>query len=565
MHQTSSWTDADRWNGRWNVIETLAGGGQGEAFRAVRLSDGQTGFLKTIKSKKDLERRARFFREASAYDTFRIDGIPRLIESNAHRHQDLAAAPYIVTTFVEGPTLEDWRANQGEVPWEIAVAATRRLLHILGACHEAGCTHRDIKPRNIILEGGDPGRPWLLDFGLSWHELSEAGFETECGQEVGNRFLRLPELSAGSRLKQDPRSDLSFAAGILFNLLTGDHPDLLQDAEGRLPHQRSSSLAQLQRAAGPRFARLAAWFDTAFAPLLSERFSNVAAMRDALDRVMADPLSGGSADDDLAAILEALDTGAERRRNATISRFRDALHHAHELFAEIDRVIGDRLVRHQTDYGLEGSSGRTTHFWTRPASSEKLVVARFEVREAGAELVILPSGEPVFRTPFDREDLRDGMREAIRPWVLGRLRAALADPRALPGEADAFMEVRPFSSLEEATAAASDGRSILAFVYDPTMPERSQLHYGLTHFLANRKTRDAMNAAFVTALVPTTDVAAHSPILEGQSMERARWIVFDGRLAVLEQAVVYPNGEEGERIMTALARRFGPERFGASD
>ena len=121
--------------------------------------------------------------------------------------------------------------------------------------------HRDVKPDNIILADDDPGRPVLLDFGLSFRKGSDIDFETEHGQEVGNRFLRLAELSAGSFLKHDERSDLSFAAGILFYLLTGEPPYILQDANGRLPHQRDEAFAMLQDLAGARLARLTSLFD----------------------------------------------------------------------------------------------------------------------------------------------------------------------------------------------------------------------------------------------------------------------------------------------------------------
>jgi len=80
------WVDCANWNERWEVEEKLSGGGQGNAFRARRKSDRRIAFLKTIKSRNEPERRARFFREANAYDTFQVRGVPALIESNAHLH-----------------------------------------------------------------------------------------------------------------------------------------------------------------------------------------------------------------------------------------------------------------------------------------------------------------------------------------------------------------------------------------------------------------------------------------------------------------------------------------------
>lgn len=83
------WIQDRSWKTHWEKVEELDGGGQGEAYQAHRRSDGKIAFLKIIKSKNDPERRARFFREATAYDSFGIVGIPRLIEINAQHHADV--------------------------------------------------------------------------------------------------------------------------------------------------------------------------------------------------------------------------------------------------------------------------------------------------------------------------------------------------------------------------------------------------------------------------------------------------------------------------------------------
>ena len=209
------WVNQARWREHWAVVEELPGGGQGNAWRVRRKRDDRDGFLKAIRAKMDSERRARFSREANAYATVIAKGIPHLIETNAHRWEESEVEPYMVTDFIEGPTLRQWREGRQRVELETAVGATWELLAILNACHDAELVHRDVKPDNIILADGEPGRPVLLDFGLSFRRGAEINFETEDGQEIGNRFLRLPELAAGSPLKQDVRSDLSFAGGIL--------------------------------------------------------------------------------------------------------------------------------------------------------------------------------------------------------------------------------------------------------------------------------------------------------------------------------------------------------------
>lgn len=554
----TSWVSAPRWRERWEILESLPGGGQGEAFRARRAPDGQIAFLKVLKAKKHPERRARFFREASAYDTYRIEGMPQLIESNAHLHKDMAFEPYIATNFFEGPTLRKWREAQKSVSLETAVLIVQRLLGVLKDCHNAGCVHRDVKPDNLILETGDPSRTCLLDFGLNHHDLPDMEFQTEKWQEVGNRFLRLPELSAGSMLKKDPRSDISFTAGILFFLITAEHPDVLQDAEGRLPHQRRRALAKLQAVAGTRFSRLASIFDNAFAPMIVDRYSNVSAMRDSLDRMMTEAEPSQSADDDLAAILQVIGTAPDRRWLETNERLQLALNNVLSVFSEVGQALGGVLVMGQTGFSVESDVGRNTLFWTRPGSKERVLSTSYEVREAGDEIVIRLSGETVFRTGLSAPSYGENFRASVRAWLLSRMRTAVSDPEALPPEADSFAEVRPFANLKDAAKrAAQSGQKILTFVYDPSQPDRGRLQYSLGYFLQNRRTRDTMNAAFITALVPLSQVAACTDVLDDVSMEQSRWVVFDSKLCPIEQAVIYANAQEAERIMSELATRLG--------
>jgi len=553
----SSWVDDQTWKTHWEKLKELDSGGQGEAYCAQRRSDGKIGFLKIIKSKNIAERRTRFFREATAYDSFGIDGIPRLIESNAHRHADESVTPFIVTEFILGTTLRSWRESQDSVSIETAVTITSRLLDILQACHAQGYVHRDVKPDNIILEDAAPARIWLLDFGISYHNLADIDFQTEHWQEVGNRFLRLPELSAGSVSKQDPRSDICFVAGILFYLLTGDHPDVLEDSEGRLPHQRTGAMAKLQHVASPRFTRLLALFDDAFATRMVDRFSSVQAMRERMDKMMQDQPPGSSADEDLAALREVLDTNANRRLTATIAKLSDALRKVQQVFDQVRQSIGGNLSISQTGWVVTGESGRNTLYWSRQGSTDRILSVTYEIMPAGEELLLRMSGETVYRTELAEPVYGDEFQNTVMAWLAGRLRTALTDPNALPPESDIFRENRPFGSLKAAAEeAVRRNRAILAFVYDPTQPERGKLRWALDYFLQNRRTRDIMNGAFVTALVPLAAIAAISEILTHQSMEESRWVVLDQQLCPLDQQVIYANPQEAERIVGELADRY---------
>lgn len=422
----SRWVSHERWTENWESVKKCPGGGQGEARRVRRKRDGHAGFLKAIRKKNDPERRGRFFREASAYDTMESPRIPRLIESNAHLHGDSEVVPYVVTEFIEGPTLHEWRQAQTLVELGTAIWTTRELLTILTTCHGSGLVHRDVKPDNIVLAAGEPRRPVLLDFGLSYRNATETDFETEQGQEIGNRFLRLPELSAGSFLKQDPRSDLSFAAGILYYLLTSRHPNILQDAEGRLPHQRSEALTTLKNVAGTGLQRLLALFDKAFAPQIADRFADAGAMHAVLDQVM-EPRTAVHSEVVMQDIIAALGTEAERRQAATAERLAEALKQVMRVHKEVRaslRARGVPLGGSQSNWSIVGGLGSNTLRLVRPGGDSVLSV-QCETLETGDEIMIRLSGDPVYRTSVASPRYGDQFDNTIRNWLLDRLHEAV--------------------------------------------------------------------------------------------------------------------------------------------
>jgi eukaryotic-like serine/threonine-protein kinase len=192
----------------WNVQRELQGGGQGDAFIVVHDGDQERYFLKLLKAQGNSERRARFFRETSFYRTLRHKGIPQLVATNADRFQDKNASLYLVTEFVDGLTLAEAVRQSGPLSSEAAFAVTEGLANVLVHAHDEEAVHRDIKPENILLRNGRPEDPVLVDWGLGFRALEGDDHRTDTGQELGNRFLRLPEFAAGSRVKRDGRSDV---------------------------------------------------------------------------------------------------------------------------------------------------------------------------------------------------------------------------------------------------------------------------------------------------------------------------------------------------------------------
>lgn len=226
------------WKERYRIIKSGLGGGQSHGYIVEQHSDSKKFFLKELSDNVNSERRERFYRETSIYETLQIQGIPKLIETNASEFRNKDVNLFYVAQFIEGTQLNEYIKKR--ITERHAIELLKQLLNILLQCHEKEVIHRDIKPENIIISPG--GKLYIVDFGISYIDKDEINSETKLGQEIGNRFLRLPEFSAGSPNKRDQRSDLTLAVGIGLYLITGKYPRVLYNEKSELPHQTEESV-----------------------------------------------------------------------------------------------------------------------------------------------------------------------------------------------------------------------------------------------------------------------------------------------------------------------------------
>jgi len=135
------------------------------------------------------------YREAVALARVRHPALPTVLavgEAN-----DL---PYLVMELVEGETLAD-RLRRGPLEELQVLDMVLHLTDALAAVHDAGLVHRDVKPRNIILEN-DGGWVRLVDFGFA----APGGMET-AQDPAGTPGYTAPEQFA-SPFRVDGRADL---------------------------------------------------------------------------------------------------------------------------------------------------------------------------------------------------------------------------------------------------------------------------------------------------------------------------------------------------------------------
>ncbi|MBL9016633.1 MAG: serine/threonine protein kinase, partial [Myxococcales bacterium] len=197
--------------GRWRVDARVDAGGMGVVFRGTDLHDGTAVAIKALLGGDERER-ARFQREARALAELAHPAVVRYLDHGG------TESPWLVMEWLEGETLATRLERTGLTPPE-AIAVARRLALGLAAAHRAGIVHRDVKPRNVMLPGGDVAQAKLIDFGIVHVEGASVEL-TRAGGFIGTPAYVAPELARGHG-ETDARADLFALGCVLYECLTG--------------------------------------------------------------------------------------------------------------------------------------------------------------------------------------------------------------------------------------------------------------------------------------------------------------------------------------------------------
>lgn len=152
--------DDPRMLGPWRLEGRIGEGGMGIVYLAQR-GDGVLRALKLVRSELGADDGflKRFRREAELARRVVSQHVAAVVDC------DLAAnPPYIVTEYVNGPTLQTYIESAGVLAGDQLVAFAAALAQGISAIHSVGVTHRDLKPNNVLLEQSSPK---IVDFGIA--------------------------------------------------------------------------------------------------------------------------------------------------------------------------------------------------------------------------------------------------------------------------------------------------------------------------------------------------------------------------------------------------------------
>ena len=186
----------------------------GIVYRALH-DDGRTVALKVLRDElaADDAFRRRLAREARAAAEVDHPNLAPVLEAG-----ETDGRLWLAVRYVDGRSLAERLADGGPLPVPGLVRLAAEVGAGLDALHGRGIVHRDVKPANILLDGG--GTAVLLDFGLAksraWTVL------TRPGQVLGTLDYLAPELIRGE--PAGPMSDLYALGCVLYECLAGAPP-----------------------------------------------------------------------------------------------------------------------------------------------------------------------------------------------------------------------------------------------------------------------------------------------------------------------------------------------------
>jgi serine/threonine protein kinase len=215
--------------GHFDIVELIGRGGMGDVYRARDTRLKREVAIKVLPPEfaRDPAGILRFEREARAASALNHPNIVCVYEIGHEGRQY-----WIVSELVHGQPLHEIM-KRGALPVRRAIEITVQIADGLAAAHAAGIVHRDLNPRNVMVNS--EGRVKILAFGLAKRgggvsdtsaSVTEGGL-TRPGLTMGTPGYLAPEQITGKAA--DHRSDI-FALGVILHEMLSGTPAFCGDS-----------------------------------------------------------------------------------------------------------------------------------------------------------------------------------------------------------------------------------------------------------------------------------------------------------------------------------------------
>ncbi|MFF2348804.1 serine/threonine-protein kinase [Kitasatospora sp. NPDC058115] len=176
--------DDPREVGGHRLYARLGAGGMGLVYLAYT-PGGRPVALKVVRPELagDPDFRARFAQEVASARLIHGLFTAQLVDAGPD-----APTPWLATTYVPGPSLQQVVQHFGPLPERTVLLLMAGIAEALQAIHASGVVHRDLKPANVLIAADGPR---VIDFGIA--RAADAVALTGTGLHIGSPAYMAPE------------------------------------------------------------------------------------------------------------------------------------------------------------------------------------------------------------------------------------------------------------------------------------------------------------------------------------------------------------------------------------
>lgn len=209
--------------GPFTLTEPLGRGAAAEVYKGVHTSGLEVAVKVLVHEDAASPELVRSFRnEVRAVARLDHENVVQLFElgvvsraqADAFQGRFQVGAPWLAMQLCPDGTLTKHR---GALPWDHLKRLLLQLLDALGHAHANGLVHRDVKPGNLLLNGGNLV---LTDFGLANHLLEHGAAKPSAGTPA----YMSPEQLRGEWRRFGVETDLYAVGAVAYTLIAGEPP-----------------------------------------------------------------------------------------------------------------------------------------------------------------------------------------------------------------------------------------------------------------------------------------------------------------------------------------------------
>jgi len=207
----------------YKVQGKLGAGAMAVVYKAQQLSLNRTVAIKVLPKRfsENPEYVERFYKEGQAAGKLNHNNIVQAFDVG-----EAGGYHYFIMEYVEGKTLYDDIAAGKIYSEQEAINVIIQVAHALRHAHANGLIHRDVKPKNIMIN--KDGIVKLADMGLARETTDIEAAKTEKGKAYGTPYYIAPEQIRGE-MDIDGRADIYGLGATFYHLVTGRVPFMADD------------------------------------------------------------------------------------------------------------------------------------------------------------------------------------------------------------------------------------------------------------------------------------------------------------------------------------------------